>query len=101
MSGVIFRYSNPVNINLPSSFPTLERRQVRHALLELGIVASQVEAALLSIEDPKERESALIEWQDAQRFRRDHPLILRVAEVLLPEMTKEQIDEVWMAAVNL
>lgn len=77
---------------------TLTRRQVRRALVLAGRTPDDVIAAINAIPDPMERALALIDWEDASYFVRNHPLILQLAPAI--GLTPEQVDSMWVAAKN-
>lgn len=77
----------------------LTRRQLRLALLSIGVTAEDVEAHIADIADPIERAAAMIEWEDATHYKRDHPLVADVAmSMALPA---EQVDALWVWALEL
>ena len=84
----------------PTSFPELTQRQFRLAMLNLGITAAMVDAAIAAIEDPVQREVATIEWQWAGSFRRDHPLVAQLSAGLLAGVgkTESDMDAAWLQA---
>ena len=82
-----------------AAMPPLTRRQLRLGLLQNNISTDDIEAAIAAIEDPTERAAAQIEWEDATQYLRTHPLIEQIGAAL--ELTPEQIDAMWMAAVEL
>lgn len=82
------------------AMPALQRRQLRLALLGLGITGAMVEAKIATMPGTAAtRETAMIEWQDAQTYRRDHPLVAMLGAAL--GMTSTQIDAAWMEAATL
>jgi hypothetical protein len=84
----------------PPLMPPLTRRQLRLALLRLGMTGAQVEAQIATMPGtPAEREAALIEWQDSATYRRDHPLVIALGAAL--GMTDAQIDDAWQKAAFL
>lgn len=79
--------------------PPLTRRQLRLALLSIGVTAEDVEVHIADIPDPIERAAAMIEWEDATHYKRDHPLVADVAvSMALPA---EQVDALWVWAAGL
>lgn len=76
---------------------SLSPRQIRLMLASEGLL-TQAETILEGLEEPQ-RTAALIEWQYATEFKRDHPLLLQVAQAL--ELSDTQIDDMWAQAVNL
>lgn len=79
--------------------PMITARQLRLALRGLGITAAMVEAALNNITDEAARDVAMIEWEYATTFPREHPLIAHVGGAL--GLTETQIDEAWRQAAVL
>lgn len=80
--------------------PALSARQLRLALLGLGLTGAAVEAQIAAMPGtPAEREAALIEWEYATEFRRDHPLVVALGAAL--GLTEAQIDEAWQGAATL
>jgi hypothetical protein len=83
----------------PLPFPDLTRRQVRLALLSIGITREDVNAQIELIEDAEERAYSMIEWEDANSFKRDHPLVASLAVTFsLPAV---QVDNLWRWAASL
>lgn len=83
----------------PPPFPDLTRRQVRLALLSIGISREDVNAQIELIEDPEERVYSMIEWEDANSFKRDHPLVDNLAAAFA--LPAEQVDNLWHWAAAL
>lgn len=74
------------------------RRQFRIALVLAGIDLDDITATLNSIEDETERAIALIEWQDALTFKRDHPLIISFAPLF--NLSEEDLDNLFISAAT-
>lgn len=70
-----------------SYVPTITRRQFRLWLLHRGFKAKDVAAAINTIANPIEKEKARIEWEDAEAFHYDHPLITQIATILMLEIS--------------
>lgn len=85
----------------PPSVPTLTRRQLRLALLNrFGVTAAQVEAKIADMTGtPAEREAAMIEWQDATTYERNHRLVVALGAAL--GLTTAQIDDAWREAATI
>lgn len=104
-AGIGWRYEGgeewepPVVEAPPVVLLSLTRRQLRLALLSIEVTAADVEAVIADIVDPTERAAALIEWEDASSYERDHPLIADVAEAM--ELPPEQVDALWLWAAEL
>jgi hypothetical protein len=85
----------------PAPMPTITRRQLRLALLNrFGLTSAQVEAEIAALpRAPIEREAAMIEWQDATTYERDHWLVIALGAAL--GLTTAQIDDAWREAATL
>lgn len=83
----------------PKEMNPLTARQLRLGLVSNGISLSQVEASIDAIENQRDRDAARIEWEYASTFDRQHPLIEQVGGAL--GLTGEQIDAMWLEALNL
>jgi hypothetical protein len=83
----------------PPVLAPLSARQLRLGLVSNGISLSQVEATIDAIENQQDRDVARIEWEYASQYERDHPLIDQIGAAL--GLTPEQIDDMWMAALEL
>jgi len=82
------------------SMPDITARQLRLALLSLGVTGAQVEAAISDMPVPDaEREAARIEWEYATSFYRQHPLVAQIGAAL--GMTEDQVDTAWRNAATL
>jgi len=84
----------------PVVYPEITARQLRLALLtQESITQAQVVEQIELITDPVEREAALIEWEYATSYERDHPLIAQIGAAL--GLSKTRIDELWLIAASL
>ncbi len=85
----------------PAPMPTITRRQLRLALLKrFGLTSAQVEAQIAALpRTPIEREAAMIEWQDATTYERDHWLVIALGAAL--GLPTAQIDDAWREAATL
>ena len=80
--------------------PTLSARQLRLALLGLGLTGAQVEAKIAAMPGtPAQREAAMIEWEYATTYQRDHQLVAMLGAAL--GLTEAQIDNAWQGAATL
>lgn len=79
-----------------ASLRPLTARQLRLGLVGNGIGLDEVAATIDAMPDGPDKDRALIEWQFATSFERDHPLIASVAAAL--GLTDEQVDMMWRAA---
>ena len=73
-------------------------RQLRLALLGIGIAPNDVETALNQLDEPQ-KTAALIEWEYALEVKRDHPLIGQLAAVF--EKTSADVDALFLQASEL
>lgn len=71
-------------------------RQIRLALLSLGITTDMITQMLDTIEDEFQRAAALIDWEYALTIRRDNPLVASLANQL--SKTDEEVDQLFIAA---
>ncbi len=80
--------------------PTITARQLRLALLGLGLTGAQVEAQISAMPGTATtREAARIEWEYATSYQRDHQLVAMLGAAL--GMTSDQIDTAWVGAATL
>lgn len=82
-----------------SYMPELSARQLRLGLLATEIPSSQVSATIAAMPAGPDKERAQIEWDYTTTFNRMHPLIATVGTAL--GLNDEQIDAMWLAAINL
>ena len=74
-------------------------RQIRLALIDRGIMPSQITQMLNAIEDETIREKSLAEWEFASSVKRTHPLIAQLATTL--EFGDEDVDDIFREAAAL
>lgn len=75
------------------------KAQLRKALRRVQIAFANLPILLESIEDPDEREDALIDLQEAQTIDRTHPLIGFLAEKL--NLEQDDVDDIFRQAATL
>lgn len=73
-------------------------RQIRLALLQLGVTMETIDTALNSLPEPT-KSQALVEWNFASVFERNWPLVDQVAAIL--GWTEDQLDDLWILAATL
>ncbi|SNY92896.1 hypothetical protein SAMN04515647_3161 [Cohaesibacter sp. ES.047] len=73
----------------------LTPRQLRLALSRAGYL-DLVEPALEAIEDPTERQEALIEWQYASLYQPDNPLVESIRLAL--GLSESETETLWRSA---
>ena len=84
----------------PPFLPAITARQLRLALLGLGLTGAQVEAQIAAMPGtPADREAAMIEWEYATTYQRDHPLVVALGAAL--GLTTAQIDDAWKEAATI
>jgi hypothetical protein len=80
-------------VDVPYEYPRLSPRQLRLALLSIGISETQVDAAL------EGNPAGQIEWKYANDFVRNHPLVVSLAVGFA--LTPEQVDDLWVYAADI
>lgn len=88
---LVSELGEPPMANAVKEFPSLTARQLRLALIDR---IDEVDTIIQESEDKR----LMIEWEYATEFNRDHHAIISIGEAL--GLTPEQIDEMWMDAVN-
>ena len=82
------------------ALPTITARQLRLALLGLGLTGAQVEAQIAVMPGTDTtREAARIEWEYATSYQREHQLVAMLGAAL--NLTSAQIDTAWVGAATL
>ena len=82
------------------AMPSITARQLRLALLGLGLTGAQVEAQIATMPGTDTtREAARIEWEYATSYQRDHQLVVMLGAAL--NLTEAQITNAWMEAATL
>lgn len=89
----------PTAEELRAAMPRLTGRQLRLGLLGAGISPSTVTAQIEAMPAGVEREAALIEWEYASYYTRQHALIATLGGLL--GLNPAQIDTMWTAAAEL
>jgi hypothetical protein len=77
---------------------TISPRQIRLALLSLGITQENVKTLINALPSPT-NEQALIAWEYSTFFERNAPLVEDLGNAL--GLTTEQLDALWIAAKDL
>lgn len=92
---------NVIAAYIPPAPPigALTRRQARLGLLSIGITVEDVEGHIAAIVDPADRAAALIEWQDATTYERDHALVADLATAF--NLPAAQVDALWIWAASI
>ena len=84
---------------LPEEIPKIVTpRQIRLALVFSGISLSVIETAINSMEEPN-KSAALITWEYATEFDRNHPMILSLSPSL--GLTEQDLDNLFILANTL
>lgn len=81
-----------------ASMPPISRRQLRLTLVRNEIALDDVAAMIEGLPDGLSKDEARIEWEDAATFERMHPTLIQIGAAL--GMSPEQIDELWVEALN-
>jgi len=78
--------------------PDVTPRQIKQALVLSGISMQQVSDGLDTLPEPQ-KSLAHIEWEYSLTFKRDNPLVAKVAQML--GWTSQQLDQLWLFAGSL
>lgn len=73
-------------------------RQMRQALILMGISLSSIENALNTLSEPMQS-LARIEWEYSISFQRKRPIVLAIGQIL--GMNSDQLDAIWALAKSL
>jgi NADH dehydrogenase/NADH:ubiquinone oxidoreductase subunit G len=73
-------------------------RQIRLALLSLGLTELTIDSAIGNLESPT-KEQAMIAWKYSTSFKRDVPIIAAIGKLL--GLSSEQLDALWIAGKDL
>jgi hypothetical protein len=76
----------------------VSRSQARRALLLRGLL-ERVQPTIEAIPDATERALAQIEWDDAQVFKRHHPLVAMIGQAL--DLDEAGLDDLFIFAATL
>lgn len=83
---------------LRTQMQALTPRQFRDALVDADIMPDDVTNAISQIPDEKQRAKALNAWEYPTKFTRTDPLINQIGSMF--SLTPEQIDDMWLGALN-
>lgn len=89
------KYNQPP---VPKFVPDVTPRQIRSALLLMGITEDQIVAAINTLPSPQ-KELALIAWDYSTAFQRNNPFTQQVAAML--SFSSDQLDQLWYFAATL
>ncbi|WP_033057772.1 hypothetical protein [Sinorhizobium arboris] len=95
----VHSYVPPTANETRTSLPLLTSRQFRLGLVNNDFTLVQVAAAIERMQESTAKEVAKIEWEYGTTFNRMHPLIAIVTAAL--GLSDEQVDEMWLACVDL
>ncbi len=73
-------------------------RQIRMALLALGLTEAAIDSAINSLSSPQ-KEQAMISWKYSTTFKRENEAVAAIGALL--NLSSEQLDALWKAAVVL
>lgn len=90
-----YTYSITEQVAPIAAIPPVSPRQIRLALLSLGLAESVVDTAINNLESPI-KEQAMIAWKYSTTFQRNVPIIETIGTLL--NLTSEQLDQLWIAA---
>lgn len=78
--------------------PDVTPRQIRLALLNSGVLLTDIENAINTLPEPQKTQ-ALIAWEYSTAFQRNNPFVLSIGTML--GWSDEQIDALWALAATL
>lgn len=87
------------NPDEPAALAPLTPRQLRLMMLSLGLTDAHVQAQIDAIADETDRAAALIEWNWATYYERDHWLVVLLAAALGFEPV--ELDALWIYAATI
>jgi hypothetical protein len=73
-------------------------RQIRMALLSLGLTESMIDTVILNLQSPL-KEQAQIAWKYSLSYKRDETAVQAIGS--LAGLSSEQLDSVWIMAKDL
>jgi len=82
----------------PTVIPDVTPRQMRQALILMGVSLSQIDTAIASLPEPT-KSLAQVEWEYSVMFQRSRPLVAEVGQML--GWTSDQLDALWEFAATL
>jgi len=85
---------NTPAVNIPDVTP----RQIRLALLGVGITEAMIDNIINSLSSPT-KEAAMIAWKYSTAFQRNNALVPIVAQML--QYNSQQLDQLWLTAGTL
>jgi len=88
-----------IDDRIPKGPTTCTPRQLRLALIQSQISLSAVQGFIDGIQDPIQKEMAIVEWEYALEINKAHPLVQAIATNL--NLTGEEIDDIFAFAVTL
>lgn len=80
------------------TIPDVTPRQMRQALVLMGVSLETIESALDALPEPH-KSLARIEWEYSVAFQRQRPLVSQVAALL--GWDSNQLDQLWYFAASL
>lgn len=81
-----------------NKLPPVTARQIRRALLSVGLNEAVILGALGTLPEPT-KSAALIEWEYSNEFFRNHYLVPMVGQML--GWNSDQLDDLWILAGKL
>ena len=93
----------PIGWRMESAAPvvpcSVTPRQIRLALISIGVMPEAITAALNAVPNSVSRARALAEWEFAGSIERTHPLISMLCAAL--GQSSAQVDELFITAAGL
>jgi hypothetical protein len=107
---ILHESGDPVAVRLLNNLPARSKEelrklmivtpaQLRLALLQSGILPSQITDVISQLPDAAQRETVGILWEYATQFERNHPFVAQIG--IMFGKTEEEIDQIFTVAKTL
>lgn len=94
----VVEFERTIEQSFPASLVPVTARQIRLQLVLIGVSLAQIDAALDQLPSP-DKELAKIEWEYANEFDYNNPLVHQVAAML--GLNTESLQSFWQEALLL
>lgn len=98
LDAIGYVYESSEVITVTTILADISPRQIRLALLSLGLTESLVDTAINNFDSPV-KEQAMIAWKYSTSFQRTVPTVAAIGALL--NLSSEQLDALWTMGKNL
>lgn len=98
LDAIGYVYESSEVITVTTILADISPRQIRLALLSLGLTESLVDTAINNFDSPA-KEQAMIAWKYSTSFQRTVPTVEAIGSVL--GLSSEQLDSLWVLGAGL